>query len=388
MRAGRSPYDGMFLTYDRVFPGGATEADLTRIARPRPGLPFTPVILAGQPRLAWTTFTSHQIDLDVRHPAARAYLTAVLRRLAGSGVTMVRLDAVGYAVKTAGTSCFMTPETMTFLGDITGEAHELGLQVLAEIHGHPRDSRAAAASVDRIYDFLLGPLILHALTAADARPLRDWLRRRPANCVTVLDTHDGIGMVDAGPGPGPGEAGLLTAAQIDTLVAAISRNSGGTSRSSSIVRGAGTATYQVSCTLYDAVGGDDRRHLLARLLQLFAPGIPQVYYVGLLAGHNQLGVRGDAREINRRCYTEAEVARELCRPVVRALAGLIGLRTTHPAFRGRFGVLDTPDGEIAMAWRADGARAELHAHLADASYRLTLVAGDERRTVTDVSALP
>ncbi|HSR06721.1 MAG TPA: alpha-amylase family glycosyl hydrolase, partial [Bryobacteraceae bacterium] len=36
-----SAYAGMFLTYDRVFPGGAREADLLKIYRPRPALPFT-----------------------------------------------------------------------------------------------------------------------------------------------------------------------------------------------------------------------------------------------------------------------------------------------------------------------------------------------------------
>jgi hypothetical protein len=63
-RGGASPYAGMFLTYARVFPGGATEADLLRIVRPRPGLPFTPVVLGGLPRLMWTTFSGRQIDLD------------------------------------------------------------------------------------------------------------------------------------------------------------------------------------------------------------------------------------------------------------------------------------------------------------------------------------
>src|SRR3712207_1916719 len=32
-RGERSPHAGMFLTYDRVFPAGATEADLLRIVR-------------------------------------------------------------------------------------------------------------------------------------------------------------------------------------------------------------------------------------------------------------------------------------------------------------------------------------------------------------------
>ena len=36
----------MFLKYERVFPNGATESDLLKIYRPRPGLPFTKVRLA------------------------------------------------------------------------------------------------------------------------------------------------------------------------------------------------------------------------------------------------------------------------------------------------------------------------------------------------------
>ncbi len=386
----QSPYAGMFLTYDRVFPGGATEADLAGIIRPRPGLPFTPVVLGGRQRLAWTTFTSHQIDLDVHHPLARQYLSGVLRRLADCGVALVRLDAVGYAVKTAGSSCFMTPETAEFIVDIAAEARRLGLEVLAEVHAHHRYAVETAARVDRVYDFVLAPLILHAVFTADSGPLSDWLVRRPRNAVTVLDTHDGVGMVDAGPSrdtpdspPDSTAEGLLSAAQIDALVATISRNSGGVARAST-VRGGGV--YQVSCTLYDAVARDDRRFLLARILQLFTPGIPQVYYVGLLAGRNEpelVARTGDAREINRRGYTEAQVVEALQQPVVRALNRLIRLRTTHPAFSGEFTVLDRPAGELAVAWRAGAAQAELRTCLADASYQLTFTANGTTQTITD-----
>jgi sucrose phosphorylase len=369
----RSACAGMFLTYDRVFPAGATEADLVRIVRPRPGLPFTPVTLGGEQRLAWTTFTGAQIDLDVRHPAARRYLTEVLARLAGCGVAMVRLDAVGYAVKTAGTSCFLTPETVDFVLDVAAEARSLGLQVLTEVHAHHRYSAQLAPYVDRVYDFAFAPLVLHAVLTGDAGPLRDWLVRRPANAVTVLDTHDGIGLVDAGPGREAADAGLLTTEQLDALVAAVAANSGGTSRASRVWAGRGGGVYQVSSTMYDALGGDDRRYLLARLLQLFVPGIPQVYYVGLLAGRNQPDAGrpgGDAREVNRRRYTEAEVIGALRQPVVAALAELIRYRNTHPAFAGAFRLLDARAGELAMAWEAERARTELRVDFRTATYRL------------------
>ncbi len=100
-----SAYAGMFLTFDTVFPDGARESDLLRIYRPRPGLPFTAyTAAAGTRHLLWTTFTSDQIDLNLRHPTTRAYLQRVLDKLAAAGVRRVRLDAVGYAAKTAGTT--------------------------------------------------------------------------------------------------------------------------------------------------------------------------------------------------------------------------------------------------------------------------------------------
>ena len=89
----------MFLTFGSVFPDGATEEDLVRLYRPRPGLPFTRSSSAAAPRLVWTTFTPEQIDIDVSAPAHSGVPDRVLDRLAAAGVRTLRLDAVGYAVK-------------------------------------------------------------------------------------------------------------------------------------------------------------------------------------------------------------------------------------------------------------------------------------------------
>ena len=42
--------------------------------------------------------------------------------------------------------------------------------------------------------------------------------------------------------------------------------------------------YQINSTYYSALGDDDKKYFISRLIQAFAPGIPQVYYVGFLAG--------------------------------------------------------------------------------------------------------
>ena len=39
-----------------------------------------------------------------------------------SGIRMVRLDAVGYAIKKAGSSCFMMPETFAFIDTFAAQA--------------------------------------------------------------------------------------------------------------------------------------------------------------------------------------------------------------------------------------------------------------------------
>jgi sucrose phosphorylase len=378
-RGSASPHAPMFLTLSSVFPTGATEADLLRLYRPRPGLPFTRMRLGGEDRLVWTTFTERQIDIDVRSEPGRAYLHAVLEALAAAGTDTVRLDAVGYAVKTPGTTSFMTPETYDFIDEVAARIRGLGMQALVEVHADHQTQLEVARRVDWVYDFALPPLVLHALLAADAQPLRHWLGVRPANSVTVLDTHDGIGVVDV--------VGLLSAEQLDALVERIHEGSGGTSRRATGRAASNVDLYQVNCTYYDALGRDDHRYLLARLIQLFVPGVPQVYYVGLLAGGNDMELlarTGVGRDVNRHHYTADEVSEALQRPVVQRLAAAFRLRNTHPAFAGTCTVGGSSQ-ELRLRWEEGEHVAELLARLGDARYALTLTDGGRARTVDDVA---
>lgn len=342
----------MFLTLSSVFPDGATEEDLTRIYRPRLGVPFRPIRLGGRLRYVWTTFTPEQIDIDVRSAPGKAYLASILDAVAAADVRLVRLDAVGYAVKTPGTTSFMTPETFAFIEDFTAQARSRGVEVLVEVHSYYRKQVEIGRSVDLVYDFALPPLVLHALFTADGTALAGWLRERPRNAVTVLDTHDGIGVMDVAPDPTvePGEPerpGLLTPEQVDVLVEGIHERTGGTSRRATGAAASNLDLYQVNSTFYDALGEDDGRYLAARAIQLFTPGVPQVYYVGALAGSNDLNLldrTGVGRDINRHHYTPDELAAALERPVVRALLGLCRFRNALPAFDGDVDV--TLDGPV------------------------------------------
>jgi sucrose phosphorylase len=349
-----SAFTGLFLTYASVFPSGAREEDLLRIYRPRPGLPFTNVNLkCGEKHLLWTTFTPQQLDINVRHPEGQAYLKSILYRFREAGVRMIRLDAVGYAIKKPGTSCFVIPETFHFIAELTSQAHDLGMEVLVEIHSHYAQQVQIAQQVDWVYDFALPPLVLHSLFARDAQALGHWLAIRPHNCVTVLDTHDGIGVIDVG-AASSGEPGLLAPVDIDRLVETIHEHSHGQSRIATGAAANNLDLYQVNCTFYDALGRDDNKYLIARAIQFFVPGIPQIYYVGLLGGTNDMELLARTkvgRDINRHYYTPAEIQMSLDKPVVRHFISLIRLRNAHPAFAGHAQVETRAPQRLAISWR-------------------------------------
>ena len=364
-----SAYNGLFLTMDSVFPNGATEQDLLAVYRPRPGMPFTMTTLAnGERRLLWTTFTSQQIDIDVHHPAGKAYLDAILKSLADSGVTMVRLDAVGYAIKKAGTNCFMMPETFEFIDAFAKRARELGLEVLVEIHSYYKRQIDIAKKVDWVYDFALPPLVLHALEFGRSGPLLNWLGQRPNNAVTVLDTHDGIGIIDIGADASDreGQPGLVPPLELDELVERMHRNSQNQSRKATGAAASNLDLYQVNCTFFDALGRNESAYLVARAIQFFVPGIPQVYYVGLLAGENDMDLLERSqvgRDINRHYYSHEEVLKDLDKPVVQRLLQLIQLRNTHPAFNGTFSSSASAEHILNLSWTSDAHFASLEVDL-------------------------
>ena len=372
-----SIYNGMFLTMNSIFPNGATEADLLSIYRPRPGLPFSHVTLKnGQKRLLWTTFTKQQIDINVNHPQGQAYLQSVLQTLHENNIRTLRLDAVGYAVKKAGSSCFMIPETFAFIETLARQAGNLGMEVLVEIHSYFRRQIEIAQHVDRVYDFALPPLVLHAIFNQTACYLKQWLAISPRNAITLLDTHDGIGVIDVGADDAdPREhPGLIPPEELDALVERIHMNSNGQSRQATGAAASNLDLYQVNCTLYDALGRNDQDYLLARAIQFFAPGVPQVYYVGLLAGENDMALlakSGVGRDINRHYYTAEEIDQALQLPVVQSLLDLIRFRNRHPAFDGMFSLPETGESEITLRWDNGDVWATLEVNFASGSYQIS-----------------
>ena len=367
-RGRRSPHADLFVTLDKVWPGGEPPAaDVARIFLRKPEAPFSEVVVreTGERERVWTSFGtrdwSEQIDLDVTSPSARGLLTAWLRFFAQQGVRIVRLDAVGYVIKKAGTSCFMVePEIFEFLDWVVSVAESFDLVVLPEIHDVYETHRRLAQRGYWTYDFVLPGLVLDALVTGSAGLLGSHLAQSPARQFTTLDCHDGIPVR-------PDLDGILPAAGMRQLADVVLERGGNVNRILSDAHGdGGVDVHQLNSTYYSALGCDDDRYVLARAIQLFAPGIPQVYYVGLLAGENDLEAlasSGDGRAVNRHDYRLEEVEQALARPVVRRVIDLVRLRNEHPAFDGHLAVA-TNGPVLRMDWQRDDDCCELEADLA------------------------
>jgi sucrose phosphorylase len=347
-----STYFELFLTKDKVFPEGADVEDINKIYRPRPNRPFSVRKLQnGESYEFWSTFSRSQLDIDINSTAGEKYLQGLVEKFSSSGVKMIRLDAVGYAIKKAGTSCFMLPETYDYIKKLTDNIHKLGMEVLAEVHAHYEVQIEIAKCVDYVYDFALPPLILFSLFTKNATRLKQWYSISPRNCLTVLDTHDGIGVMDVA--SYNGKPGILSNEELDQLVEGIHEKSKHTSKQATGEAASNLDLYQVNCSFYDALGQSDQMYLMARAIQFFSPGIPQVYYGGLLAAENDMDLLASTkvgRDINRPYFQFEEIDKALEKTVVKQLLNLLYFRNNHESFNGNFQVMDYGDEHLHLRW--------------------------------------
>jgi sucrose phosphorylase len=146
----------------------------------------------------------------------------------------------------------------------------------------------------------------------------------------------------------------------------VRRRGGNVNRILSGTQPAEVDVHQLNCTYFSALGEDDERYLAARAIQLFARGVPQIYFVGLLAGTNDTAAvdrTGEGRAINRHDYRDDEIEAALKRPVVRRLLDLIRLRNTHPAFEGTLRVDVDAGRSLCLRWEGHEASCALEVDL-------------------------
>ncbi len=369
LKKGRnSKYTDLFITLNKYWKNGIPkqeDIDKMFLRRTEPYSSFT-IEETGENELLWTTFgkqtPSEQIDLDVKSESTRKLLTDFMTNFSRQGVKIVRLDAVGYVIKKLGTSCFFVePEIYDFLNWISELAKSLGIELLPEVHSHYSIQYKLAEKGHWIYDFILPYYILETLVNKSSSRLAEYLKNRPHKQFTMLDCHDGIpvkpdldGLVDTEDAKKIVDVCLDRGANLSLIFSDKHKSDDGFD------------VHQIRCSYYSVLNCDDNAYIAARAIQLFTPGIPQIYYVGLLAGENdteKVAKTGEGREINRHNFTMEEIDEAIQKPVVKRLLELIRFRNKYPAFNGQFSIEDCPENQIIMNWKLDNSECTLNINL-------------------------
>jgi sucrose phosphorylase len=313
-----------------------------------------------------------QMDLNIKSPLVWEYYEDTLKKLAGYGAEIIRLDAFAYAPKAPGSKNFLNdPGTWDLLRGVRALADKYGLTLLPEIHSRYEEKIHEKLTEQgyMTYDFFLPGLIIDAFETHNKEFLIKWIRdmqEKGIRVVNMLGCHDGIPLLDL--------KGLLSDEQIQKLIDIVVKRGGYVKD----LHGKKNMYYQVNATYYSALGEDDAKLILARAIQIFMPGKPQVWYLDLFAGKNdhvaveKAGPAGH-KEINRTNLTLEHTLKALDKNVVLQQLSLLKFRNSFPAFgfEAKLKILDSNPEIVKLRWERNGCAAILEANLKDYSYNIT-----------------
>jgi sucrose phosphorylase len=324
-----------------------------------------------------------QMDLNAKSEGVWDFYDETFKKLHDFGAKLVRLDAFAYLHKEPGkTNFFNKPGTWDYLERLKQIAKKYDLFLLPEIHSEYGTGlyEEVAGKGYPIYDFFFPGLVIDALDRGTNTALLRWTREiieKDLKTINMLGCHDGIPVLDlkGKEVSGVAKPGLMTDEEIDAIIERVI-NRGGRVKNLYGPDGTKISYYQVNATFFSALGEDEQTLLLARAIQMFMPGIPQVWYLDLFAGKNNYeaadggGVAGH-KEINRTTLANAEIEEGLKRPIVLNQLELMRLRNTSPAFNGELEIGDTDEHHLHMTWKNGACSATLVANLQDHSFTIT-----------------
>jgi sucrose phosphorylase len=330
-----------------------------------------------------------QMDLNARSELVWEFYDETLRKLSEYGAKIIRMDAFAYLHKAPGQSNFFNrPGTWEYLERLRGIAQKYQLIIFPEIHAEYGAGihEEIAQEGYPIYDFFFPGLVINAMERGSSEAIVRWvadIQQRGLQTINMLGSHDGIPVLDLKGKQvnGSYRPGLLEDEQIEATMEAIIKR-GGLTKNLYDADGKKIDYYQVNATFFSALGEDEQKLRLARAIQMFMPGVPQVWYLDLFAGINdyaaaQRGRTAGHKEINRTTLSIADIELGLKRPVVRDQLELIRLRNVSPAFKGEMTIIESEPHLLHMHWQHTDATATLKANLRDHSFTVSQSNGSD-----------
>ncbi|ARV06908.1 glycosidase [Polaribacter sp. SA4-10] len=324
-----------------------------------------------------------QMDVNAKSELVWDFYEETLAKVKSFGCKILRLDAFAYLHKEIGqTNFFNKPGTWNYLDRINEIAKKNDLILLPEIHAEYGINLhdEVAKKGYQIYDFFLPGLMIHTLEKSSNKAIITWAKEIIAKgykTVNMLGCHDGIPVLDLKGKEvnGTYNKGLLEDTEIEAIMNTIIER-GGRVKNLYDPSGNKISYYQVNATFFSALGEDEKKLLLARAIQMFMPGIPQVWYLDLFAGKNNYaaadkGGSGGHKEINRTTLTNKDIEEGLKKDIVLNQLKIMRLRNTSNAFLGNIKINNSNENELDIIWENDKEFAQLKANLTTCTFVIT-----------------
>lgn len=331
-----------------------------------------------------------QMDVNARSELVWNFYEETLARVSSFGCKILRLDAFAYLHKEVGqTNFFNKPGTWDYLERINQIAKKNDLILLPEIHSEYGSNLHDEVAKENypIYDFFLPGLVIHTLETGNNKALLRWINEiisKGYSTVNMLGCHDGIPVLDLKGKEVKGiyTNGLLEDKEIESIMKTIMER-GGRVKNLYDPTGKKLSYYQVNATFFSALGEVEQKLLLARAIQMFMPGIPQVWYLDLFAGKNNYPAAdkagsGGHKEINRTALSEEDIEQGLQKEIVKDQLEIIRLRNTLKAFSGQISIKKVASNKISILWEHNNSKAHLEANLETFSFSISYVEDYEK----------
>ncbi len=325
--------------------------DLTRVVRPRALPLLTSYQTAEGEKKIWTTFSADQVDLNYANPKVLLEILDLLLFYVTKGAELIRLDAIAYLWKEAGTSSINLPQTHRIIQLFRATLNEVApsVMLITETNVPHTDNISyfgdGTNEAQMVYNFSLPPLVLHAFQIGSAETLSSWAGslELPSEKVTFfnfLASHDGIGLNPL--------RGILPEAQIEEVARRV-KSHGGLVSFKTDIDGV-QRPYELNINYFDALNDpyvDEPlelqidRFVTAHAILFAVQGVPGIYFHSLVGSRSWLeGVKATGQNctINRQKFQWDELIRAIEDPDTRQarvffrLRHLLKIRRRHPAF--------------------------------------------------------
>lgn len=308
-------YDNFFIAIDK-------NTDLSLVTRPRTLPLLSEFDTACGKKYIWTTFSNDQIDLNFENPEVLVKMLDVLLFYLEKGADWIRLDAVGFMWKEAGTTCIHHEKTHEIIKLFRDAAEQTapGTVIITETNVPHKDNISYFGNgrdeAQMVYQFPLPPLVIYTFMHGDSSAISRWASNLevPGDEVTYfnfLASHDGIGINPV--------RGIIEEEEILEMVRNLEKEGALVSYKKNTD---GTLSpYEINSSYINAVSRKNDtdemktgKFLNAQAVLLAFKGVPAIYVHSILGSENYyegVKITGMNRTINREKLEYGKITSEL-----------------------------------------------------------------------------